>query len=90
MEAIDTHNGAPVAITPDSKVVPKRNGSRGMLPSTWTGRTLRVQYVGAAGTLQETSGAFLDWCGAGVVFNIHGAKTLLCWERLVLAELVED
>jgi hypothetical protein len=32
----------------------------------------------------------LDWCPVGMLLSIARAKTLLCWERLVLAELQED
>jgi hypothetical protein len=38
----------------------------------------------------EASGTLLDLYPAGPVFNIHGAKTLLCWERLAVLELAED
>ena len=69
--------------------LPKRNGARGMLPSTWMGRSLRVEYVDAYGGGQETSGVLLDWCPAGPVFNVRGARTLIAWDRLCLAELVE-
>jgi hypothetical protein len=68
----------------------KRTGPKGLMPSTWLERTLRVEYVGAAGERRETSATLLDLYPAGPVLNIAGAKTLLCWERLVLAELVED
>ncbi len=68
----------------------KRAGTRGLLPSTWLGRTLKLAYTDADGRGQETSATLLDWCGAGVLLNVGGAKTLLSWERLVLAELQED
>ncbi len=70
--------------------LPKRAGIRGMMPSTWLNRSLRIQYVDGFGVGQETSGTLLDLYPAGPVLNMGGAKTLLCWERLVLAELVED
>ena len=34
--------------------------------------------------------ALLDWRPAGLLLNIAGAKTLLCWERVVTCSLVED
>ena len=52
-------------------------------------RTLRIEYVGASGRAQETEAVLLDWCGAGLL-NVAGGKTLLSWDRLVLAELAED
>jgi hypothetical protein len=38
----------------------------------------------------EASGVLLDYFPAGPVMHIDGVKTLICWERLVLAQLVED
>jgi hypothetical protein len=70
--------------------LPKRSAPKGLLPSTWLQRTLKVAYVDAYGGGQETSGTLLDFYPAGPVLNVAGAKTLICWERLCLAELVED
>ena len=87
MEETNTHMVAPTSN--GDKPLPRR-GVRGMVPSTWIDRTLRVEYVGAAGDAKETSAIFLDWTPAGLLLNIAGAKTLLSWERLVLCELQED
>jgi hypothetical protein len=70
--------------------LPKRSAPKGLLPSTWLERTLRVSYTDCYGSGQETSGTLLDFYPAGPVLNVGGAKTLICWERLVLCELVED
>ena len=70
--------------------LPRRGGPKGLLPSTWLKRALRLEYVDAAGLAVETTGILLDFYPAGPVLNIAGAKTLLSWDRLVLAELVED
>ena len=70
--------------------LPKRAGPKGLLPSTWLERTLRVAYVDCRGAGQETSGTLLDLYPAGPVLNIGGARALLSWDRLVLCELVED
>lgn len=81
---------APV-LTPDgTALLPRRGGPRGLLPSTWLSRTLRLEYASADGSPVETSGTLLDWYPAGVVLQIAGAKVLIPWERLVLVELVED
>ncbi len=72
------------------KPLPRRAGTRGLLPTTWLNRSLRVEYVGASGKPQETTATLLDWCPLGLLLNIAGAKTLLPFERVVLAELVED
>jgi hypothetical protein len=60
------------------------------LPTTWSGRTPRLQYVDAFGEGMETSGTLLDLSSFGLIVNITGAKTVISWERLVLVELVED
>ena len=70
--------------------LPKRNGPKGLLPSTWLERGLRVAYVDAFGAGVETSGILLDFYPAGPVLNIGGVKTMVAWDRLVLCELVED
>ena len=72
------------------KPLPRRAGTRGLLPSTWLARTLRIEYVGASGKAQETEATLLDYCPVGMLLSIAGAKTLLPFERLVLAELRED
>jgi hypothetical protein len=74
----------------DEKPLPKRNGSRGLLPSTWLGRSLRIGYVDVEGRGVETSGMLLDWCPCGPIFNLAGAKVLVAWDRLVMLELVND
>ena len=70
--------------------LPKRSGPKGMLPSTWLSRTLRLEYIDGFGAGVETSGVLLDYFPAGPVLHIDGVKTLICLERLVLAQLVED
>jgi hypothetical protein len=70
--------------------LPLRTGPKGLLPSTWLERTLKVAYTDCYGSGQETSGTLLDLYPAGPVLNIGGAWALLSWDRLVLCELVED
>jgi hypothetical protein len=70
--------------------LPKRAGPKGLLPSTWLERTVRVEYVDARGDGQEASGVLLDFFPAGPVLNLQGARTLIAWERLAVVELVED
>jgi hypothetical protein len=70
--------------------LPKRTGPKGLLPSTWLERTLRVSYVDCYGRGQEASGTLLDLYPAGPILSLAGAKTLISWDRLVLCELVED
>ncbi len=70
--------------------LPKRNGHRGMVPSTWLGRSVKLEYTDAHGLGVETSGILLDWCPVGLVVSLGGAKTLLSFDRLALMELVND
>jgi hypothetical protein len=70
--------------------LPRRGGPKGLLPSTWLERTLKVAYVDAFGAGVETSGILLDLYPAGPVLGIGTTKTMISWERLVLAELVND
>jgi hypothetical protein len=70
--------------------MPKRGGYRGLLPSTWLGRSLRVAYVGIDGKGVETSGILLDYYGCGPVFNLAGGRVLIPWDRLASLELVND
>jgi hypothetical protein len=70
--------------------LPRRGGPKGLLPSTWIERTLKLEYVDAFGSGVQTSGTLLDLYPAGPILNIGGAKTLLSWDRLAVVELVED
>ena len=70
--------------------LPKRSAPKGMLPSTWLNRSLKLEYVDGFGTGVETTGTLLDCFPAGPILNMNGAKTLISWDRLVLCELVED
>jgi hypothetical protein len=74
-------NGAPA--------LPKRVGPKGLLPSTWLSRALRLEYV-VCGQLRETTGTLLDVYPAGPVLNAGGARTLISWDTLAVVELVED
>ena len=70
--------------------LPRRVGTRSMLPSTWLNRTLRCEYVGADGKAATTSGVLCDWCPAGPILLVGGARTILAWDRLALIELAGD
>jgi hypothetical protein len=69
--------------------LPKRNGSKGLLPSTWLKRALRLEYV-VCGELRETTGTLLDLYPAGPVLNAGGVRTLITWETVAVVELVDD
>jgi hypothetical protein len=70
--------------------LPKRAGARSMVPTTWLDRSIRLEYVGAVGDARETTATLLDGSPVGLLLSIAGGKTLLAWERFVLAELLED
>ncbi len=74
----------------DDAPLPKRNGHKGMLPSTWLGRALRVEYADASGKPSQAAGTLLDWYPAGPVLNVGGARTVVCWERICSIELAEE
>jgi hypothetical protein len=61
-----------------------------LLPGTWTGRSIRLEYVDAYSGGAKMEATLLEVCPFGPVVNIDGAKMALSWDRLVLAELVED
>jgi hypothetical protein len=70
--------------------LPKRTGPKGLLPSTWLSRALRLEYV-VCGQLRETTGTLLDVYPAGPVLHCGGgARTLIAWETVAVVELVED
>ena len=90
MQGITQVEATTVPSTNGDAPLPKRQGSRIMLPSTWTGRSLRIAYLDVSGEAVETSGTLLDWCGVGPIFNFHGARCVLGWDRIVTLELVND
>ena len=71
------------------KRLPRRDGHKGLLPSTWLNRSLRIECQDGYG-VAETTGVLLDVFPFGPVLNIAGAKTILSWDRLCLVELTED
>ena len=89
-EETTAYTARPPAQAPDSKLLPPRNGYRGMLPWTWLERTLRIEYTNAAGEARNTTGVLADFYPVGPVFVVGGAKTLISWECICLLELRED
>jgi hypothetical protein len=70
--------------------LPRRSGPKGLLPSTWLERTLRVSYVDAHGAGVETRGTLLDLYPFGPVLSPSGEKTALSWEALRSVTLIND
>jgi hypothetical protein len=88
LEVLEAMTAPSVDVQP---ALPKRGGpKKGLLPSTWLERTLKVAYTDCYGSGQETSGTLLDFYPTGPILNVAGAKTMISWDRLVLCELVED
>jgi hypothetical protein len=73
-----------------STQLPKRNGAKSLLPLSWVGRTIRVEYRGADGRERNTSGMLLDLYPTGLLIGIKSARTLLSWDAVVVVELIED
>lgn len=88
-EAYAVHMAAPTTAN-GGRPVPRRVGTRGLLPSTWVGRALRVEYTDASGKAVTTTGTLADWCPVGPILHIAGARTIVCWDRLTLVELAGD
>ena len=65
-------------------------GVASMVPTGWTGRMVKLEYVGGAEGARSTSGKLLDVAGAGPVPGIEGSRTLFPWGVVVLMELVEE
>ena len=72
------------------KALPKRSGPKGLMPLSWTQRTVKLQYTDAFDNGVETSGTLLDIFPVGPVLNLNGCMTLLVWERIALIELQPD
>jgi hypothetical protein len=70
--------------------LPRRTGPKGLLPSTWQQRTLKVSYVDAFGMGVETSGTLLDLYPFGPVLSLGGERVALSWDALRAVTLVND
>jgi hypothetical protein len=67
-----------------------RHASRGLLPSTWTGCTLKIEYTAADGLSVTTTGALLEYYPFGPVLKcVEGEKVALSLGRISLLELRE-
>jgi hypothetical protein len=90
---VDSELDTLVRTAPDlegSPSLPKRNGPKTLLPSTWVVRTLRLEYTDSYGVGQEASGVLLDLFPFGPVFDLSGEKTALSWECLRTVTLLND
>ena len=70
--------------------LPKRQGPKGLLPTTWVGRTLKVEYVDGDGVGAEATGACLDLYPFGIVMNLSGQRAAVSWDALRVVTLMND
>jgi len=61
--------------------LPKRTGPKGLLPSTWVERTLRVTYMDCYGDVQEASRTLLDLYPASGSADGGGRSAPSTWRR---------
>lgn len=83
-------DGTQPVVSPDgSKLLARRTTRRELFPSSWVRHRVRVTYENGSPKGGDLSGILLEWCGAGLIVQANGSKSLLPWERCVLVELVE-
>jgi hypothetical protein len=70
--------------------IPKRNGSRTMIPLAWLGREALVEYMTSDGKGVSISATILDWCGLGIICAIAGARSIVPWDAIRIVELKGD
>jgi hypothetical protein len=70
--------------------LPKRQAPKGLLPTTWVGRTLKISYMDADGLGTESTGTLLDLYPFGPVLSLSGERTALAWDALRSVTLVSD
>ena len=87
IEILDAMTRPDVNGTPS---LPKRAAPKGLLPSTWLERTLKVAYVDVRGAGVETSGTLLDLYPFGPVLSLEGERTALSWDSLRSVTLIND
>jgi hypothetical protein len=67
--------------------LPRWNVSKGIIPTSWHNRAVRVAYVDGDGVGPERSATLLDSFPFGPVLNIAGAMTIVAWDAIRLIEL---
>jgi hypothetical protein len=84
----ETANYMTAPTTNGDKPLPRRV-PKGLLPSTWLERELRVEHT-VGGAVRETVGTLADLYPAGPILIVDGRRTLLTWDTLATVELVPD
>jgi len=78
-------------VTPDGSRLLARRPGRELFPASWLRHRARIAYDDGSGAPKggDLSCVLLEWCGAGLIVQVGGSKSLLPWERVVMVELVE-
>jgi hypothetical protein len=80
-----TPNGPAPLVTPDRgyRLTARRPG-RELFPASWLRHRARIIYDGG-----DLAGVLLEFCSTGLIVQVNGSKTLICWDALQVVELVE-
>jgi hypothetical protein len=71
----------------DDRMLPRRQ-PKGLLPSTWQGRALDVEYQTSDGHSATIAGAkLLEMYPFGPVFSMNGTKTAISWDCIRVIEM---
>jgi hypothetical protein len=76
--------------TLESIPLARRGGPKQLLPGSWVGRTLKVEYVDGYGAGAEATGACLDLYPFGIVLNLSGQRAAVSWDALRVVTLISD
>ncbi|GEM_PF-7008252 len=79
-------------VSPDGSRLLARRPGRELFPASWLRHKTRIAYDDGSGAPGggDLSGVLLEWCGAGLIVQTNGSKSLLPWERVVMVELLEE
>ncbi len=79
-------------VSPDGSRLLARRPGRELFPASWLRHRAAVSYDNGSGAPGggDLSGVLLEWCGAGLIVQTNGSKSLLPWERVVMVELLEE
>ena len=68
-----------------------RRGPKGLLPSTWLDRSVRVEYINANAEGVTLTGSLTELFAFGlIVRSSEGDRLAVSWDRVTLVELLDD
>ena len=70
--------------------IPRRGGTRSMLPTSWVTREITVERTDAAGKSATTNAVLCDWCPLGPIVRIGSDRLIIAWEKISLIGLAGD